>query len=107
MLFAKDIARFASVCCVIVLACFSSTNDNLLLFIGETKLALRIDALLLNVATPDVVGEVLAALVITFFNLSFEPGNRFELDMLSFFNASSTPLLQYLCHLLFIVIGLN
>jgi hypothetical protein len=63
----------------------SSTNDDFLLFIGETKLALRIDALLLNVATPDVVGEVLAALVITFFNLSFEPGNYFELDMLSFF----------------------
>jgi hypothetical protein len=39
----------------------SSTDGNLLLVIGEPKLVLRIDALLLNVATPDVVGEVLAA----------------------------------------------
>jgi hypothetical protein len=57
-----------------------SINDVGLTF-GDTKPVLRIDALLLNVATPDVVGEVLEELD-TFFNLSFEPDNRFELDIL-------------------------
>jgi hypothetical protein len=61
-----------------------STDDDLPF--GGTVPVLRIDALWLNEVTHDVVvvGKVLEALVNLFLNLSFVPGNRFELDMLFF-----------------------
>jgi hypothetical protein len=63
-------------------SCCSLPNDGFPF--GETEPLLLIDALLLNVATPDVVCEVLEVLL-TLFNLPLVPVNRFELGICTFF----------------------